>query len=125
MHTLTAKALLNGFPQDNIVSSSKVQWILSRLIIRQPILPLMDKYYIKGGGFPKDKSYIPSKWDHNVTPMIDKSVESISWMYKKIVKQPTMIIATILKILLLYPIEIIFVIVRKMIQRKLAIDMSQ
>ncbi|XP_018303611.1 uncharacterized protein, partial [Mycetomoellerius zeteki] len=86
MRTLIAKTLLNGFPQDSIAPSSKVQWILSRLITRQPILPLMDKYHVKGNGFTKDKPYVPSKWDHNITPMIDESVESIR--NKKRLSQP-------------------------------------
>ncbi|XP_018394468.1 PREDICTED: uncharacterized protein LOC108773223 [Cyphomyrmex costatus] len=71
--TLTVKSLLNEFPQDNIAPFSKMQWILSRLITKQPILSLMDKYHIKGDSFPKD---VPSKWNHNMIPLTDESVES-------------------------------------------------
>ncbi|GAB1859840.1 hypothetical protein CAJAP_01078 [Camponotus japonicus] len=63
MRILTAKSLLSKSPQKNVVHSSKAQWILSRLITGQPILPLTDKYPVRWNSFPKDKTFIPSKWD--------------------------------------------------------------
>lgn len=70
---LAIKSLLeNGF-----ASSSKTQWILSRLIAGQPILPLIDKYRVRQDGFRKDKSYVPPKWNRNMAPITDESIESI------------------------------------------------
>lgn len=77
MRILAAKTLLNGSPQNGIAPSFKTQWILSRLITGQPILPLTDKYRVRWDGFPKDKSYVPLKWDHDTASMIDGDIESI------------------------------------------------
>ncbi|XP_011870224.1 PREDICTED: uncharacterized protein LOC105563329 isoform X2 [Vollenhovia emeryi] len=74
---LAAKTLLNGSPQNGIAPSFKTQWILSRLIAGQPILPLTDKYRVRWGNFPKEKSYVPPKWNHDVAPMTDEGIESI------------------------------------------------
>lgn len=76
MRILTAKTL-NGSPQNGIAPSFKTQWILSRLIIGQPILPLTDKYRVRWGGFSKDKSYVSPKWDHDMASMTDDGTESI------------------------------------------------
>lgn len=77
MRILAAKPLLNESPQNDIASSFKTQWILSRLITGQPILPLTDKYRVRWDGFPKVKSYVPLKWDLDATSMTDENIESI------------------------------------------------
>lgn len=77
MRILAAKTLLNGSPQNGIAPSFKTQWILSRLIAGQPILPLTNKYHVRWGGFSKDKSYVPPKWDHDVAPMTDNGIKLI------------------------------------------------
>ncbi|XP_072747355.1 uncharacterized protein [Anoplolepis gracilipes] len=74
MRILAAKTL-RGTPQNNIARSSKAQWILSRLIAGQPVLPLTDKYPVRWNGFPNDKTFIPSKWD--TAPLNDDSTISV------------------------------------------------
>lgn len=74
MRILAAKTLLNKSPQNDIAPSAKTQWILSRLITG-PMLP--NKYHVRWDDFPKDKSYILPKWDHNTASMTDESIESI------------------------------------------------
>lgn len=78
MRILATKTLLNGSPQNGIAPSFKTQWILSRLITGQPILPLTDKYHVnRWDGFPKDKLSVSSKWDHDMASITDDGTESI------------------------------------------------
>ncbi|XP_011647559.1 uncharacterized protein LOC105433807 [Pogonomyrmex barbatus] len=72
-----AETPLNGSPQNSIAPTSKMQWILSRLIESHGQPTLTDKYRDRWNGFPKDKSYIPPKWDHDTASMTDESIESI------------------------------------------------
>ncbi|XP_012227210.1 uncharacterized protein CCHa1 isoform X2 [Linepithema humile] len=67
---LAAKTLLSESPQ-------KAQWILSRLMTRQPVLPFTDKYHVRWSGFSKDKTYVSPKWDRYTAPMNDETFESI------------------------------------------------
>lgn len=76
---LTAKSLWSELPQNNIAHSSKMQWILSRLITGQPILPLTDKYPVRWNNLPKDKTFISSKWD--AASLNDDNTISIRWIF--------------------------------------------
>lgn len=67
---LAAKTSLSESPQ-------KAQWILSRLMTGQPVLPLTDKYHVRWSGFSKDKTYVLPKWDRYTAPINDETFESI------------------------------------------------
>lgn len=75
MRILAAKTSSN--PHDD-VPSSKTQWILSRLIAGQPVLPLSDKYRVRWSGLVKEKdAYASPKWEYNVATADDESVDAI------------------------------------------------
>ncbi|RLU23751.1 hypothetical protein DMN91_003957 [Ooceraea biroi] len=76
MRILAAKTSSNGSPHNDVVPSSKTQWILSRLIAGQPVLPSSDKYRVRWSDFTKDKDvYASPKWEYNVAPINDESIE--------------------------------------------------
>ncbi|XP_014475643.1 PREDICTED: uncharacterized protein LOC106744967 isoform X2 [Dinoponera quadriceps] len=75
LRVLAAKALLSEFPQNGIASSSKAQWLLSRLVAGQPVLP--DKYRVRWNNIPKGKTYVPAKWERDTTSTDNENLESI------------------------------------------------
>ncbi|XP_036148855.1 uncharacterized protein LOC105837425 isoform X2 [Monomorium pharaonis] len=76
LRILASKTLLNGSPENGI-TPSKTQWVLSRFITGQSMLPLTDKYRVRWDDLLKDKSYVQPKWDHDTLPMVDESIETI------------------------------------------------
>ncbi|XP_011136242.2 uncharacterized protein LOC105181279 isoform X2 [Harpegnathos saltator] len=79
LRILAAKALLSELPKNGIASSSsssssKAQWLLSRLIAGQPVLPLTDQYRVRWNNKMKDKTYVPTEWTEH---MDDETLESI------------------------------------------------
>ncbi|XP_032681203.1 uncharacterized protein LOC116848812 isoform X2 [Odontomachus brunneus] len=78
LRVLTAKTLLSEFPQNGVMSSSsKAQWLLSRLVAGQPILPLTDKYRVRWNNVPKNRGYVPATWERDATFTDNENLESI------------------------------------------------
>jgi len=79
---LAAKASSNESPRNGVVPSSKTQWILSRLIAGQPVLPLPAKYRVRWSGLAKDRdAYASPKWEYDTdAATYDEGVEPIGWV---------------------------------------------
>ncbi|KAH0955584.1 hypothetical protein HN011_012118 [Eciton burchellii] len=76
---LVAKASSNESPRNGVAPSSKTQWILSRLIAGQPVLPLPAKYRVRWSGLAKDRDvYASPKWEYDAgVATYDEDVEPI------------------------------------------------